>query len=54
MVLAKLLGLGLVIFGAAIVIFLPYWRMVQFSQMTMTGIIIGLILIGIGLYLLKT
>ena len=52
--LSKLLGIGLVIFGGAIVIFFPYLRLIQAPQMTTTGIIIGLILIGIGLYLLKT
>ena len=53
MVLAKLLGLGFVIFGAAIVIFFPYFVKMQAPQMTITGIIVGIILIGIGLYLLK-
>jgi len=51
--LSKLLGIGLITFGAAIIIFFPYISTMQPPQMTTTGIIIGLILIGIGLYLLK-
>lgn len=51
--LTKLIGTGLVIFGGAMVILFPYPTGLQHIDIGITGALIGLVLIGIGLFLIK-
>ncbi len=54
MVLTKLLGVGAILLGLAIVVFFPYsYPYHQQDFMVNAGIIMGIIFIGIGLFLLS-
>ena len=53
MILTKFAGGALIIVGLAIVVFFPYTFLHQIDFMTNAGIIIGLVVIGIGLFLLS-
>jgi Na+/H+ antiporter NhaB len=50
----KIIGAGIFLLGLAIVIGFPYMKEYTPDAMTNAGVILGLILIGIGIYLMKT
>ncbi len=52
MVLLKLAGVGMILFGLAMIIFFPYAHQPDIA-MTSLGIVIGIVSLGIGLFLLS-
>ena len=54
MILTKILGMGCVLFGLAMIVFFPYTqRQHQPAWMGNAGIVVGIVFLGIGLLLLK-
>ncbi len=53
MVWLKLAGWGCLFFGGLMIISFPFTKHNQPIQMTMAGIVLGIILIGVGLFLIK-
>ncbi len=53
MVLLKLIGWGCLIFGGLMVISFPSNLRHQTSQMELAGVVLGIILVGVGLLLIK-
>ena len=53
MVMLKLVGWGCLFFGGLLIIALPFTSKNQPPGMTKAGIIMGIILIGVGLLLIK-
>jgi len=49
----KILGGVLVLFGLIMILFFPYISKYQVPQMTMAGVVTGIVVLGIGLLLLK-
>lgn len=53
MVLGKIVGIGCILFGLAMIVFFPYTAHHQPPWMTNAGVLIGIIFLGIGLFLMK-
>jgi hypothetical protein len=50
----KVIGAGLVVFGLVMIIFFPFIEEYQPEALSYAGVILGIIFLGIGLFLLKT
>ena len=51
--LTKLLGWVFIFLGVGTIVFMPYTKVHQHPKMVTTIIVIGIILLGFGLFLLK-